>query len=292
MKTNYLWTLALALPMMLLTACEKGYTAEEEVTDETPQANVTLRVKSIEMLPFENTGGSRSTTTMDQLCTRLQFAVFKDGEKVKNISQQQGDTKFGEATLTLAEGEYRLAVIGHSCSSNATITDLNKITFPGNKVTDTFYYYGTFTVGSQPQTVELELHRAVAMLRFCLTNPLPGDIKQLRFYYTGGSSTFSATTGYGSVNSKQTEIRDVANSEKTFEVYTFPHAQTGQLKVTITALDANGVEVAETVMEDIPVEINKISRYEGPLFEGTANSTSPSIRVKGDGEWSGTIPVN
>jgi hypothetical protein len=62
--------------------------------------------------------------------------------------------------------------------------------------------------------------------------------------------------------------------------------------VTITALDANGTEIAETIMEDVPIEINKISRYEGSLFEGAETSASPSFIVKADGEWAGTISVN
>ena len=291
MKT-YLFRLSvLLLAMLTMNACEKGYTAEEE-TKTGNESNVTLRVKSIEMVPFENTTISRASTEMSELCSRLQFAVFKDGGKKKNISQQAGDAGFGEATISLPEGDYQLVVMGHSCTGTATITDLEKITFPNNKVTDTFYYYGTFTVGNDLKTVELDLKRAVAMLRFNLTQPLTENIKQLKFLYTGGSSTFSAITGFGSVNSRQTEIRDVASGQKVFEVYTFPHAQEGKLKVTITALDANGTEVAETVMEEIPVEVNKISVYNGVLFDDTTNSSSPSIKVKGDGDWDGTINVN
>ena len=291
MKT-YLFRLpVILLAMLMLNTCEKGYIAEEE-TKTGNESNVTLRVKSIEMVPFENTTISRASTEMSELCSRLQFAVFKDGEKKKNISQQAGDAGFGEATISLPEGDYQLVVMGHSCTGTATITDLEKITFPNNKVTDTFYYYGTFTVGNDSKIVELDLKRAVAMLRFNLTQPLTENIKQLKFLYTGGSSTFSAITGFGSVNSRQTEIRDVASGQKVFEVYTFPHAQEGKLKVTITALDANGTEVAETVMEEIPVEVNKISVYNGVLFDDTTNSSSPSIKVKGDGDWDGTIIVN
>ena len=291
MKT-YLFRLpVILLAVLTMNACEKGYTAEEE-TKTGNESNVTLRVKSIEMVPFENTTISRASTEMSELCSRLQFAVFKDGEKKKNISQQAGAAGFGEATISLPEGDYQLVVMGHSCTGTATITDLEKITFPSNKVTDTFYYYGTFTVGNDSKTVELDLKRAVAMLRFNLTQPLTENIKQLKFLYTGGSSTFSAITGFGSVNSRQTEIRDVTSGQKVFEVYTFPHAQEGKLKVTITALDANGTEIAETVMEDIPVEVNKISVYNGVLFDDTTNSSSPSIKVKGDGDWDGTINVN
>ena len=291
MKTYFYRLSVILLAMLTMNACEKGYTAEEE-TKTGNESNVTLRVKSIEMVPFENTTISRASTEMSELCSRLQFAIFKDGEKKKNISQQAGDAGFGEAAISLPEGDYQLVVMGHSCTGTATITDLEKITFPNNKVTDTFYYYGTFTVGNDSKIVELDLKRAVAMLRFNLTQPLTENIKQLKFLYTGGSSTFSAITGFGSVNSRQTEIRDVASGQKVFEVYTFPHAQEGKLKVTITALDANGTEIAETVMEEIPVEVNKISVYNGVLFDDTTNSSSPSIKVKGDGDWDGTINVN
>ena len=161
MKKN-LWTLALILPAMLFSACEKGYAEEEEevITPDDPQGNIILRVKSIEMIPFENT--TRATTTMEQLCSRLQFAVFKDGVKVKNVSQQQGDAHFGETTLTLAEGEYQLVVMGHSCTGTATITDLEKITFP-RIGTSTCCCYAPFqsfqAFGEQHQATEVLLYR-------------------------------------------------------------------------------------------------------------------------------------
>ena len=63
MKT-YLFRLSvLLLAMLTMNACEKGYTAEEE-TKTGNESNVTLRVKSIEMVPFENTTISRASTEM------------------------------------------------------------------------------------------------------------------------------------------------------------------------------------------------------------------------------------
>ena len=54
MKTYFYRLSVILLAMLTMNACEKGYTAEEE-TKTGNESNVTLRVKSIEMVPFENT---------------------------------------------------------------------------------------------------------------------------------------------------------------------------------------------------------------------------------------------
>ena len=113
------------------------------------------------MIPFENT--TRATTTMEQLCSRLQFAVFKDGVKVKNVSQQQGDAHFGETTLTLDEGEYQLVVMGHSCTGTATITDLDgnfTLRLPDGKGTILVSYVG---MKEREVKVSADKHNKVTM---------------------------------------------------------------------------------------------------------------------------------
>jgi len=169
----------------------------------------------------------------------------------------------------------------------ATISSPEKITFPNNRVSDTFYYYGTLTVGSEPQTYDLQLSRCVAMFRLIITDDIPSDVSSFKFYYTGGSSTFSATAGYGCVNSRQTVTLTASASQKTYEVYTLPKAETGTLKMTVTALDASGNTVAEQVFEDVPVTVNQITQYQGAFFSsggGSADSKS-SWNLTADGEW-------
>jgi len=281
-----------ALWLPVLSSCEKGYVgADEGETEKAQSGNITLHVASVETIDFSNVASSNSSTELASLFTRLQFAVFQDGSRQALVSQQSTDADFGKATLTLAEGTYQLVVMGHNCTGNATITDLAKITFPNNKVTDTFYYYGVITVGSDAKTIDVELKRAVSMFRVSLPEALPDSVAQLKFYYTGGSSTFSATAGYGSVNSKQTEIRDVAAGQKVFEVYTFPHEAQDVLKMTITALDAAGNELYQCTLDSVSVEINKITVYSGDLFNTSAKSSATAITVKGNGEWDGIIEM-
>jgi hypothetical protein len=192
-----------------------------------------------------------------------------------------------------------VAIAHSSTEGNATITSPEKVTFANNKLTDTFYYYGTLTVDTDPIEETLEMTRCVAMLRLTLTEPLSDNISRLKFYYTGGSSTFSPATGYGCVNSKQTEYRYTTDDQdmpvSVYELYTMPHEHQDVLKLTVTALDASGSEVGEVTMENIPVTRNKITTWQGALFSGSGTggdggtSSSGGITITLDTEWDGTI---
>jgi len=284
---------------LLAAACEKPIFDEERASSGSvadAQANVTLHFS-----PYEQQAFTRAATPLTDQCTRLSVAIFTaDGTKAKAITQKQTDAGFGTAALTLQAGTYKIVAIAHSSTEgNATITSPEKVTFANNKLTDTFYYYGTLTVGTDPIEETLEMTRCVAMLRLTLTDPLSDNISRLKFYYTGGSSTFSPATGYGCVNSKQTEYRYTTDDQdmpvSVYELYTMPHEQQDVLKLTVTALDASGSEVGEVTMDNIPVTRNKITTWQGALFSGSGTggeggtSSSGGISITLDTEWDGTI---
>lgn len=52
------------------------------------------------------------------------------------------------------------------------------------------------------------------MFRLVIKDEIPEQAKKIKFYYTGGSSTLNAKTGYGCVNSKQTEILDLVKNSR------------------------------------------------------------------------------
>ncbi|MBO4810615.1 MAG: FimB/Mfa2 family fimbrial subunit [Prevotella sp.] len=268
---------------LLVAACEKPILDEEMVMKK--EANVILHITQ-----FEQTAFTRAATDITELCTRLNVAVFDaDGTKVKTVVQKDTDSDFGTVTLTLAAGTYHLVVIAHNGEGSATITSEEKVTFPNNKVTDTFYYYGDLVVTESQQSYDLVLTRAVAMFRLMLTDEeIPSNVARLKFYYTGGSSTFSPSAGYGCVNSKQTEYRTVAPGLTVFDIYTLPHTENDVLtKLTVTALDANDNTVKERVFENIPVTRNQITRYTGSFFGngGSGQSTDGTFRLTADPDW-------
>ena len=70
-----------------------------------------------------------------------------------------------------------------------------------------------------------------------------------------------------------------------FEVYTFPHATEGKLKMTITALDASGGELCQRVFEDLPVKLNQITQYTGAFFEESAASGAAVFTLMAEDNW-------
>lgn len=112
----------------------------------------------------------------------------------------------------------------------------------------------------------------------------------IKFYYTGGSSTFDATTGYGCVNSKQTEMRSVANSaytgESTYDIYTFPHADEKKLKIEISALEnaSSTSSTYERTIDNVIVKRNYITRYSGRFYEDES-AMGRGFTMSTDDEW-------
>jgi hypothetical protein len=261
----------------MLSSCEKVIIDEGGGHD--ADANIVLR------MAVDN-GDTRAASDLSTVCGRLNVAVFaQDGAKVKTVAQSTADGSFGLVSLSLSLGTYRVVAVAHNCNGSATITNTEKVTFPNNKVTDTFSYCGDITVGDSKSETVLTLHRSVAMLRLTLTDgSLRDDIASLKFYYTGGSSTLSPLTGYGCVNSRQTEVRPF-DVNGVYEIYTMPHEKDDMLtKVIITAYDANDNNLGECVLENVPVHLNRVTNYTGDIF-GSGGSVAFPITV--NPEWDG-----
>ena len=271
---------------LLLAACEKSIIDETTGKEIPSETNVILHFTQYEQEAF-----TRSATDITNLCSRLNIAIFDaEGTKVKTVAQKEGDASYGTVALSLAAGTYRLVVIAHSCDGSATITSTEKVTFPNNKVTDTFFYYGTLVVTDALQSYDLTLTRAVAMFRLVLTDEsIPNNVAKLKFYYLGGSSTFSPKDGVGCVNSKQTEIRPVS-TDGIYEIYTLPHTEEDVLtKLTVTALDANDNILKERTFENVPIIRNQVTRFTGSFFGsgggGGGETGSGDFRMTADPDW-------
>ena len=275
--------------ILALASCEKAVFDEQQPERADGKVHVEFRVTQFEEVPFSVVpGDTRSVVDVSQVCSRINFVIFSEGAKVKSVNQLADDDSFGRVSLDLSEGDYQVVVVAHNGTGNATFTSPEEIKFADNKVTDTFYYYAQLSV-HQDMAVDMLLKRAVAKFRLVTTDPVPSGIQQMKFYYTGGSSTFDAVTGFGCKESRQTEYRsvtaDMVGKTAQFEVYTFPHAQEDKLKMTISALDASGAEICQRVFEEVPVKLNQITQYTGAFFEESAPTGAAVFTLKADDEW-------
>lgn len=299
-KTYQLLASLLLMLIASLTSCEKFAFENADTTTHDADGNVTIRVKQVQNMKIGSAsraasknglnisrstsddylGFSRASSEKDlkDICTRISFVVFDVEEKLQTIHQTQDTHGFGTAHFNLDEGEYRLVVIAHNGTGNCTISSPEKVKFSSNKLTDTFYYYGRLSVTEDGAQADIHLTRPVAAFRLHITDEtLPEEAKSIKFYYTGGSSTLDATTGYGCVNSRQTESFSLISDQKDFTVYTFPHdPEEGKtVKMDISLLDPDAKTIKEFELPDVTMKRNTITKASISIKDGS---------IKGEGE--------
>ncbi|MBQ9651682.1 MAG: FimB/Mfa2 family fimbrial subunit [Prevotella sp.] len=293
-KQGMVGSIRVALPaflcvlMLVFSSCESPYSKENDIFGNDEDANVILQLSA--------EGSSRAVQNITELCSRISVAVFdQEGNKVKSINQKGSDNGYGTIALSLQEGIYKLVVIAHNGEGNATISSADKVTFANNKVTDTYYYYDDLEVGTEKISKTLTLERIVAKIRYTISDDvLPDNFYRFKFYYLGGSSTFSPHSGFGCVNSRQTEYRD-RNDEGVYELYTMPHELNDVItKLTVSALDANDGVIATKEYSNIEVTLNEITEIrQNNFFDGVnintgTASSSAGITMVAESDWAGT----
>ena len=246
----------LAVAALLFGACEKPVWDDDEgVTgDPSPAIGATDGTRFVVTLggpasfepysPTTPTAASADRHAVGELCSRLSLAVFKDGLKVgKTYHQTASDAHFGTFDVALDEGVYQVVAVAHSGTASCTITSLEEVSFPNNKMTDTFVACETVKVTDEPAQQNLVLERCVAKIRVEVREKTPKTVAQVQFFYTGGSSTLNPSTALGAKQSRQTEVREVAPeayaNASYYELYTIPHEEKDSLKeIRIASLNA------------------------------------------------------
>ena len=152
------------------------------------------------------------------------------------------------------------------------------------------------SVNEEGATTDINLRRAVGAFKVHITDEnIPEEIRSIKFYYTGGSSTLDATTGFGCVNSRQTENFSMKDGGRDFTVYTFPHEEEKNIKMSISFLDADAKVVKSFEKADLKIHQNKTAYTEISIadgFGGGDDSTGGGIGITVDPTWGETERVN
>ena len=262
--------LTLLVLFAAFVSCEKPITSDGDADtnkEVSPDDNLVVRV------PADGLSSSR-----------LNFAVYDmDGTRVKQVNQQMPLSH--AASFQLTPGPYFLVVVAHSSDGNPTMTNPRKIQFTNAQgFTDTFLYSDSITVGDERKELNVTPKRIVSLCRFVLTDDYPADVAKMRFYYTGGSGAFDATTGLGCVNSRQSLMFDITDGQKQFDLYTFLHATEGTIHLTVTAYDAADNVLYEREF-DVPMKQNRITSMTGSYFTGSVSISSLTIDTDWDAEY-------
>ncbi len=274
-------TISLLVLVTTMFSCEKGIPEEDDAAEVSKtskngvtnkgEGNVTIRISDFKILPFDQ-GETRAATNLATYCSRLVFAVYQNGKKVEGLSQMKEDGGFGEVTMKLEPGTYKLLVLAHSSvGGNPTVSNPESIQFTNALCySDTFSFYGNIEVTGEAKTYDITLNRNVSCLRFTIQDDFPEDVKCIKFYYTGGSGVLNAVTGFGAnVNSKQEKTVTVSSlsTPLTFNLFTFLQEETGVLQLKVTAYKEDKTTVVlERSFKDIPMKHQCVTEYTGYFF--------------------------
>ena len=306
-KKTYVWLASLLLMLVAsLTSCEKFALDDSGTNSHDANANVIIHASVAKNNSTRTRSGEGDEEIegkpLEDYCSRLSIAIFDGEEKVKTLNLTAEKDGYDDIGINLDAGKYRMVAIGHNGSGNCTISSPEKVKFYKNKMTDTFFYYGTFNVIDGEDTDDyILLNRAVAQFKVHITDAtIPAEAHSIKFYYTGGSSTLDAVTGYGCVQSRQTESFKLQEGKRDYSVYTFPREENKGLKMTINILDADAQSIKEYSKEGVPVKRNNITQSHISIKDHTISD--PDQKEDGDSgkgnlgftvnpDWEGEIVV-
>jgi hypothetical protein len=297
---NLVLFLAALLATGMTVSCQKAVIEDSDIegTDDDGKVAITLNVTGVEPFASEPRQAPSRATEIKDLCSRINVVIYQNGKRLTQVNQTSKDDGFGSVSLRLAQGSYALLVLAHSGTGNPALTNPAKVPFSKVKMTDTFYLYDNLTV-SNNTTLNATLHRAVGMFRLKMTDKMPTNVEEMQFYYTGGSSYFDATTGYGCAGTGHGEAftvsKDQLGQSQTFEFYTFPHASDEAPKMQVKALDSLEI-VKQRVFTNVQIVKNQITQYTGSFFvnsdsgddsggEVFSDSSTVSIPLVTNDEW-------
>ena len=284
-----------------LTSCEKFALDETSTDPHDANANVTFHVSmgknqstefNTKAAGFNTKAADSNAIPLEKVCSRLSLGIFDEIGKVKTLNTLSTDKEYGKLSVALDEGEYRVVIIGHNGAGNCTISSPEKIKFSNNKLTDTFYYYGRLNITSEETEETIELKRAVAQFKVHITDTeIPAEAHSIKFYYTGGSSTLDATTGYGCVNSRQTETFKLVKGQRDYSVYTFPHEDSEGLNMKINILNSDAKSIRELEKDGIEVKRNYITKADISIADTSIDETPGGDGETGDKKGNGSFDI-
>lgn len=274
---------------LVLASCENqigsnepdsnGLTAElVKDADKGELVEVTFRMVDFD-IKLEQMGVSANTrASLDGNASYLKVALFKGETKSYEFSQTFEDDNFGTVSGKVVADTYSLVVIASKVEME--IEDPTNIYPTGDKVNDTFYYYGTLQKSDLTSgTVNVSLNRAVARFEF-QTEPKPTEVKSFSLELTGGSMTFNAVTGLGVGSGTQVSVFDQSNKADNAiihcGIYTFLPSSNATVSVKATAYDASNQVIKTHTFSNVQMKPAYNTYYNGTFFQS-------------DGTWTVTI---
>ena len=219
-----------------------------------------------------------------------------NGTEVYKHTQWREDattyTTFGSFSCNLPLGSYTLVVIARGGKSTdvLTLTSPTAASYTSDYARETFAATQAVTVSNtSPLNLSPELSRIMAKLNIVSTDAKPADAAKLRTTYTEGSKSFNPTTGLATDNNGFTveQAGAVSDGHYTAINYAFLSSNEHTMNIQLDVLDANDNILNTKLIENVPLQQNRITLLRGALF--TADPSSFTFTLNTDWATGNTV---
>jgi hypothetical protein len=273
--------------LLAATACSNE--SEQNVVNPGNLVPVTVHVNdfsmSVEDFPGAVTRAPQSVDSYEGV-KAITLAFYKGDTEVCSSTQLRADnttyTTFGQFELSLLMGSYTMVVLGYGSADAMTLTNMSNATFHNDRVRETFVYTQDVNVTS---TAALDLNatlsRVVAKLEVRSTDERTANAAKLRTTFAAGGDGVNPMTGLSTTNTGFSNTVDL-NGEVGKTVgsvnYLFLNTDQQSMTVTIDVLDADDNSVSHKVVNNVPLQRNKVTRLSGHLF--TADDVTAAFQIE------------
>lgn len=248
-----------------------------KIGEEQQKAIVSFKINNYNQSEFES---PQPRAPIGTVISHLSFSVFGDNaEKEQEIIQVSSDGGFGTIKTTIPYGAHSILVVGHNSSKDAIIISPGNISFADDKITDTFLYYSSIEIDEKTSpAISITLDRAIAKFELQATDAIPLGVKTIEFKFSGGGNILSGITGKTNSSIEQTKVIEVPSSyintsNNKFVLYTFLPEDESNLTIVVTAKNETKDILFAKTFSDVPMKINRITRYKGEFFNTGENIT-------------------
>lgn len=264
----------------VLSACTKDDEPEKavpdtiievDVNDEPIQEHVTINFAPI----YKTEPMTRSNLSSSGI-THLDVWIFEGSTEISAVHQTSTDVGFGSVSLSLNKTKtYTLYAVGHKSDGQVTLAD-GVISFPEDKVKDTFWYTTTFSP-STTTAINAEMSRIVSMFRMETTDPVPSDVKKINITQGSVYDRWNVSTGATHQLDRISSIAITSTASDgtvALSVYAINTDAQTLHTITVDALDADDNTVQTRTFNDVPLRNGYKTIYRGAFFTDQSMSMS------------------
>lgn len=225
------------------------------------------------------TGAGTTRAAVADFANKLDIWLYEGTDLLQTIQQESSQSGFAILSLTLDKRKtYTIHSVAHKSSGgHATLAD-GLITWPNDKITQSFYYTRTFTP-ADVTTLDCQMTRIVGQFRLETTDQLPAEAARATIdvpqTFTAWSTAANAaatpkdrTVNFSSVSPNQ-------DGTVTLSCYLISTASSPtNHTLTVTFYDADSQPVQERIFADVPIRNGYRTTFRGSFFIDTPMSMS------------------